>query len=166
MALKLILKKNLSNLIIVFIIFFLDRIITYIILNLSQTQNEFNFSLTTFLDFNLVWNSGIAFGLFSFDQNIYYNLITSIIVSVTLILSWLALKSQGLEKISFLMIIGGSLGNIFDRLYYSSVIDFIDINYNNFHWFIFNVADIFITIGITGIIILELLKNKKAETNV
>jgi len=161
MALKLILKKNLSSLIIVFIIFFLDRVSKYIILNLSQTQNEFNFSLTTFLDFNLVWNSGIAFGLFSFDQNIYYNLITSIIVSVTLILTWLALKSQGLEKISFLMIIGGSLGNIFDRLYYSSVIDFIDINYNNFHWFIFNVADIFISLGVIILIILEFLKPKK-----
>ena len=161
MALKLILKKNLSNLIIVFIIFFLDRVSKYIILNLSQTQNEFNYSVTTFLDLNLVWNSGIAFGLFSFDQNIYYNLITSIIVSVTLILTWLALKSQGLEKISFLMIIGGSLGNIFDRLYYSSVIDFIDINYNNFHWFIFNVADIFISLGVIILIILEFLKPKK-----
>ena len=161
MALKLILKKNLSNLIIVFIIFFLDRISKYIILNQSLTQNEFNYSVTTFLDFNLVWNSGIAFGLFSFDQNIYYNLITSIIVSVTLILIWFALKSQGLEKISFLMIIGGSLGNIFDRLYYSSVIDFIDINYNNFHWFIFNVADIFISLGVIILIILEFLKPKK-----
>ena len=161
MALKLILKKNLSSLIIVFIIFFLDRVSKYIILNLSQTQNEFNYSLTTFLDFNLVWNSGIAFGLFSFDQNIYYNLITSIIVSVTLILIWLAFKSQGLEKISFLMIVGGSLGNIFDRLYYSSVIDFIDINYNNFHWFIFNVADIFISLGVIILIILEFLKPKK-----
>ena len=160
-ALKLILKKNLSNLIIVFIIFFLDRISKYIILNQSLTQNEFNYSVTTFLDFNLVWNSGIAFGLFSFDQNIYYNLITSIIVSVTLILIWFALKSQGLEKISFLMIIGGSLGNIFDRLYYSSVIDFIDINYNNFHWFIFNVADIFISLGVIILIILEFLKPKK-----
>ena len=161
MVLKLMLKKNLTNLIIVFSIFFLDRISKYIILSFSQTQNEFNYSVTTFLDFNLVWNSGIAFGLFSFDQSIYYNLITSIIILVTLLIIWVALKSKGLEKISYLMIVGGSFGNIFDRLYYSSVIDFIDINYNNFHWFIFNVADIFISLGVIILIILEFLKTKK-----
>ena len=155
------LKKNLTNLIIVFSIFFLDRISKYIILSFSQSQNELNYSVTTFLDFNLVWNSGIAFGLFSFDQSIYYNLITSIIILVTLLIIWVALKSKGLEKISYLMIVGGSFGNIFDRLYYSSVIDFIDINYNNFHWFIFNVADIFISLGVIILIILEFLKPKK-----
>tara|TARA_B100001093_G_scaffold447898_1_gene453126 strand:- start:192 stop:680 length:489 start_codon:yes stop_codon:yes gene_type:complete len=161
MVLKLMLKKNLTNLIIVFSIFFLDRISKYIILSFSQSQNEFNYSVTTFLDFNLVWNSGIAFGLFSFDQSIYYSLITSIIILVTLLIIWVALKSKGLEKISYLMIVGGSFGNIFDRLYYSSVIDFIDINYNNFHWFIFNVADIFISLGVIILIILEFLKTKK-----
>jgi len=161
MALKLMLKKNLTNLIIVFSIFFLDRISKYIILSFSQSQNELNYSVTTFLDFNLVWNSGIAFGLFSFDQSIYYSLITSIIILVTLLIIWVALKSKGLEKISYLMIVGGSFGNIFDRLYYSSVIDFIDINYNNFHWFIFNVADIFISLGVIILIILEFLKPKK-----
>jgi len=161
MALKLMLKKNLTNLIIVFSIFFLDRISKYIILSFSESQNEFNYSVTTFLDFNLVWNSGIAFGLFSFDQSIYYNLITSIIILVTLLIIWVALKSKSLEKISYLMIVGGSFGNIFDRLYYSSVIDFIDINYNNFHWFIFNVADIFISLGVIILIILEFLKTKK-----
>ncbi len=161
MVLRLMLKKNLTNLIIVFSIFFLDRISKYIILSFSQSQNEFNYSVTSFLDFNLVWNGGIAFGLFSFDQSIYYNLITSIIVLVTLLIIWVALKSKGLEKISYLMIVGGSFGNIFDRLYYSSVIDFIDINYNNFHWFIFNVADIFISLGVIILIILEFLKTKK-----
>ena len=161
MAHKLMLKKNLTNLIIVFSIFFLDRISKYIILSFSESQNEFNFSVTTFLDFNLVWNSGIAFGLFSFDQSIYYNLITSIIILVTLLIIWVALKSKSLEKISYLMIVGGSFGNIFDRLYYSSVIDFIDINYNNFHWFIFNVADIFISLGVIILITLEFLKTKK-----
>lgn len=160
MALKLMLKKNLTNLIIVFSIFFLDRISKYIILSFSESQNEFNYSVTTFLDFNLVWNSGIAFGLFSFDQSIYYNLITSIIILVTLLIIWVALKSKSLEKISYLMIVGGSFGNIFDRLYYSSVIDFIDINYNNFHWFIFNVADIFISLGVLLLIYLEFFKKK------
>ena len=115
----------------------------------------------SFLNFNLVWNNGIAFGLFSYDQNIYYNVITSIIILVTSTIIWFAFKSKGLEKISYLMIIGGSFGNIFDRLYYSSVIDFIDISYNNFHWFIFNVADIFITLGVIILIVLEFLKIKK-----
>lgn len=108
-----------------------------------------------------MWNKGIAFGLFSFDQSIYYNLITLIIVLVTSAIIWFALKSKGLEKISYLMIIGGSFGNIFDRLYYSSVIDFVDINYNNFHWFIFNVADIFISLGVIILIVLEFLTVKK-----
>ena len=155
------LKKNISSFIIVFIIFFLDRFTKLIILNLSQPLGELNFSITTFLNFNLVWNNGIAFGLFSFDQNIYYNVVTSIIILVTLIIIWFAIKSKGLEKISYLIIIGGSFGNMFDRLYYSSVIDFIDISYNNFHWFIFNVADIFITTGVIILIFLEFLKVKK-----
>jgi len=155
------LKRNISSLIIIFIIFFLDRVSKYVILNLSQPLAELNFSVTSFLNFNLVWNNGIAFGLFSYDQNIYYNVITSIIILVTSTIIWFAFKSKGLEKISYLMIVGGSFGNIFDRLYYSSVIDFIDISYNNFHWFIFNVADIFISIGVVVLIVLEFLKTKK-----
>ena len=155
------LKKNLYNLIIVFTVFFLDRVSKYIILNLSQPLEELNFSVTTFLNFNLVWNSGIAFGLFSFDQNIYYNVITSVIISVTLVIILITFKSKGLERFCYLIIIGGSLGNIFDRLNYSAVIDFIDISYNNFHWFIFNVADIFITLGVIILIVLEFLKIKK-----
>ncbi len=88
-------------------------------------------------------------------------MITLIIILVTSAIIWIAFKSKGLEKISYLMIIGGSFGNIFDRLYYYSVIDFIDISYNNFHWFIFNVADIFITLGVIILIVLEFLKIKK-----
>ena len=155
------LKKNISSFIIVFIIFFLDRFTKLIILNLSQPLGELNFSITTFLNFNLVWNKGIAFGLFSFDQNIYYNMITLIIILVTLVIIWFALKSEGIEKVCYLMIIGGSFGNIFDRLYYSSVIDFIDISYNNFHWFIFNVADIFITLGVILLICSEIFLTNK-----
>jgi signal peptidase II len=161
MAINVMLKKNIYSLLIVLTVFFLDRVSKYIILKISQPLSELNFPITTFLNFNLVWNNGIAFGLFSFDQNIYYNLVTSIIILVTLIIIWLATKSKGLEKISYLMIIGGSFGNMFDRLYYSSVIDFIDISYNNFHWFIFNVADIFITLGVIILISLEFIKLKK-----
>ena len=108
-----------------------------------------------------MWNNGIAFGLFSFNQNIYYNVITSIIILVTSAIIWIAYKSNGLEKVSYLVIIGGSFGNIIDRLYYSSVIDFIDISYNNFHWFIFNVADIFITSGVIILIVLVYMSKQK-----
>ena len=161
MVLNTMLKKNISSLIIIFIVFFLDRFSKSIILKLSEPTNELNYSVTTFLNFNLVWNNGIAFGLFSFNQNIYYNVITWIIILVTSAIIWIAYKSNGLEKVSYLVIIGGSFGNIFDRLYYSSVIDFIDISYNNFHWFIFNVADIFITSGVIILIVLEFLKIRK-----
>tara|TARA_Y100000389_G_scaffold137407_1_gene134959 strand:+ start:960 stop:1445 length:486 start_codon:yes stop_codon:yes gene_type:complete len=156
-----ILKKNLLSFFIVTIIFILDRLSKYIILKLSEPLGELNISITSFLDFNLLWNDGIAFGLLSFEQNLYYNVITLVIILVTLIVIWFAHKSKGLEKYCFLMIFGGSLGNIFDRLYYSSVIDFIDININNFHWFIFNVADMFIFLGVIMLLILELLNKNK-----
>ena len=155
-----VLKKNIPSLLIVFIVFLLDRVSKYIILKLSQPLGELDISVTSFLNFNLIWNNGIAFGLFSFEQNFYYNLFTLLIISITSIIIWLSYKADGLEKISYLMIIGGSFGNIFDRIYYSSVPDFIDISINNFHWFIFNVADIFISTGVILLIILEFFKKK------
>jgi signal peptidase II len=160
MALNTMLKKNIFSLIIVFIVFFSDRVSKYIILKLSQPLDELNISVTSFLNFHLIWNNGVAFGLFSFEQDFYYNLFTLLIISITSIIMWLAYKANGLEKISYLMIIGGSLGNIFDRICYSAVPDFIDISINNFHWFIFNVADIFISIGVILLIILEFFKKK------
>jgi|TARA_B110000444_G_scaffold228314_1_gene234026 signal peptidase II len=154
------LKKNLLSYFIVALIFTLDRLSKYIILKLSEPSGELNISITSFLDFNLLWNDGIAFGLLSFGQSLYYNIITLVIILVTLTIVWFAYRSKGLEKISFLLIIGGSFGNIFDRFYYSSVIDFIDISFKNFHWFIFNVADIFISIGVILLISLEFVKKK------
>ena len=154
------LKKNIFNLLLVIFIFILDRLSKIIIIKLSEPQGELNISVTSFINFNLTWNEGIAFGLLSFDDKFYYNLITLLIVLITLIIIWLANKAKGIEKLSFLMIVGGSLGNIFDRIYYSSVLDFIDISVNNFHWFIFNVADIFISIGVILLIILEFFKKK------
>ena len=155
-------KQNIFSYLIVGIIFLLDRISKYMIIKSSEPLGELNMSITSYLNFNLVWNNGIAFGLFSFERDFYYNLISLIIILVTLIIIWLAYRAQGLEKIGYLMITGGSLGNIFDRMYYSSVIDFIDISINNFHWFIFNVADIFISLGVILLIILEFFKKKKS----
>ena len=156
-------KKNIFNFLIILTIFSLDRISKIIIIDLNKTNELDNYSLTPFLNLDLVWNQGIAFGLFSFNENMYYNILTLIIIIVTLVVFILMLKSNGYQKYGFLMVFGGSLGNIFDRLYYSSVPDFIDIHINNFHWFIFNVADIFITLGIICLISNEILGSKKTE---
>ena len=153
------LKKNLIIFYITFITFFVDRFSKYYILKILPDNIDY-IPITSFLNFNLILNKGIAFGLFSFDEQFYYNIITVIIVLITLVIFFMAIKSKGIEKISFSLIFGGSLGNIFDRLYYSAVIDFIDIYVNNFHWFIFNFADIFISIGVILLIFFELFKKK------
>ena len=155
------LKKNIIIFYISFVTFFLDRFSKYYILKIFNSESIDSFTVTSFLNFSLIFNKGIAFGLFSFNEQIYYNIISLIIILITLIVLILAFKSKGVEKISFSLIFGGSLGNIFDRLYYSSVIDFIDLHINNFHWFIFNFADIFISLGVIILIILEIFKKKK-----
>ena len=130
-------------------------------INNANDFGERNIRLTSFLDLNLIWNEGIAFGLFSFDQKLYYNFLTFFIIVITLIIFWMITKTKKIEKFAFMMIFGGSLGNVFDRLLYKAVPDFIDFHIKNFHWFIFNVADIFITIGVIILIYHELfLKNK------
>ena len=157
------LKKHLVDFSTIIFIFLIDRVSKLLIISYPETYEQYGISITSFLNFNLIWNEGIAFGLFSFDEKFYYNLLTIIICIVILIIIWLMLKSKGFEKISFLLIIGGSLGNIYDRIYYSAVPDFIDIHYNNYHWFIFNVADIFITLGILFLIFIEIFSSKKQK---
>ena len=157
------LKKHLFNLSIVILIFIIDRISKLLAINFLDTYGEHGFRVTSFLNFNLIWNEGIAFGLFSFDEKLYYNFLTIIIILVTAVILWMILKTRGLEKIAFLMIFGGSLGNIFDRLVYASVPDFIDLHFNNFNWFIFNVADIFISMGVILLIYFEFFKKKINE---
>tara|TARA_B100000524_G_C23395492_1_gene278481 strand:- start:60 stop:536 length:477 start_codon:yes stop_codon:yes gene_type:complete len=156
-------KKFFWNFFFILTVFLLDRVSKISIINLLENSDNGHIQVTNFLSFNLIWNEGIAFGLFSFDQELYYNFLTIIIILVTTIILWMIIKTKGLEKIAFLMIFGGSLGNIFDRLVYSSVPDFIDLHYNNFNWFIFNVADIFISIGIILLIYLEFFKKKINE---
>ena len=156
MTLKMF-KKNLYYFLIILLIFFFDRITKILVVkNLDTSGNDF-IEVTSFFSLNLIWNQGIAFGLFSLDQGLYYNSITVIILVITAIIFWMIIKSEGLEKIGFILIFGGSLGNIFDRIMYKSVPDFIDFHINNFHWFIFNVADIFITFGVILLIYLELI---------
>ena len=157
------LKKHLLDFFIIIFIFLIDRVSKLVIIGSPETYEQFGMSVTSFLNFNLIWNEGIAFGLFSFDEKFYYNLLTIFICLITLVIIWLMLKSKGFERFSFIMIIGGSLGNIFDRVFYSAVPDFIDIHVKNFHWFIFNVADIFITLGIIFLICIEIFNNKKVK---
>ena len=153
-------KKHLVDFSIIFFIFLIDRASKLLIINSPKTYEQYGISITPFLNFNLIWNEGIAFGLFSFDQKLYYNFLTIFICLITVIIIWLMVRSSGFEKLSYIMIIGGSFGNIFDRIFYSAVPDFIDIHINNFHWFIFNVADIFITIGIIFLISFEIVSKK------
>jgi len=154
-------KRNIWNLVFILAIFAADRLSKIFIINSAETFGELDIFVTSFLNFNLIWNDGIAFGLFSFDKKIYYNFLTILIIMITLIIFWMITKTKKSEKLAFMMIFGGSMGNIFDRLYYSSVPDFIDIHFNNFHWFIFNVADIFITFGVILLIYLEIFSKKK-----
>ena len=153
-------KKHLLNFSIIIFIFLIDRASKLLIISSPETYEQYGVSVTSFLNFNLIWNEGIAFGLFSFDEKLYYNFLTIIICLITLVIIWLMFRSKGFEKLGYIMIIGGSLGNIFDRIFYSAVPDFIDIHINNFHWFIFNVADIFITIGIIFLICFEIFGKK------
>ena len=153
-------KKIIIYFLILVTIFFLDRVSKLYILNIFEKENVVDIYVNNFLNIILVWNSGIGFGLLSFDSSVIYNFVTILIVLINIVILYLALQSNNLKGYLFVIILGGSLGNLFDRIYYSAVPDFIDLNYNNFHWFVFNVADIFITVGIMCLILVELFFNK------
>ena len=151
-------KKKIYLFIFVLVFFAIDRISKILILKNSLSEIYIN----SFLNFSLVWNSGIGFGILQLEANIFYLLISIIITAINLILIyWMLTSLNYLESIFISIILGGALGNLFDRYYYSSVPDFIDLHYESFHWFTFNIADIFITIGIIGLIIIDLFKIKK-----
>ena len=156
-------KKLLIYVLIVLVIFALDRFSKLFILNILEDKDKVDIYINSFLSLYLVWNKGIGFGLFSFDDVTAYNLITLIILFINVIILYLIFVEEGLKIYFLLTILGGSLGNFVDRLYYKAVPDFIDINYNGYHWFIFNVADIFITLGIICLIFAELLNYKSSN---
>ena len=157
------LKKKILNFssLYIILIFFLDRITKLYILNETENLSSNEIFFSNYLNIQLVWNKGIAFGLLSIDKNSLYNLITFFIIIVITILVYLANKSESFEKFSYSLIIGGALGNLFDRVYYRAVPDFIDLHINNFHWFIFNIADIFITLGILCLIFVEIFLKRE-----
>ena len=154
-----------KKIIIILTIFFFDRLTKLYLINLQASGTDIDFYIFPFLNFYLIWNTGIGFGLASMETNIYYHILTTIIVFVNLGLIYFLLKSKGIYVYLLATIIGGSLGNLFDRIYYYAVPDFIDLHLGNYHWFIFNVADIFITVGIIGLILAELLKKEKISKN-
>ncbi len=158
---KKLTKNFYLNLLIVALVYGFDRISKLYIIYLDKNNFNSEIFTSTYLNITLIWNRGIAFGLFSFDRDSFYNVLSAVIAFIVFILIIMAIKNSGLKRFSILIVIGGALGNLHDRLYYSAVPDFIDFHIGDFHWFIFNVSDIFITIGVIGMIILEIIANNK-----
>jgi len=154
-------KNFLSNLLFVFSIFLFDRISKVYVINLNKKNNDAELFSSKYLNIDLIWNEGIAFGLFSFSQRNFYNLITLIIVIIIFIILILIKNTKGIERFCLSMVFGGALGNLYDRIVHKAVPDFIDFHIRDLHWFIFNVADIFITLGVIMLILMEIIKTKK-----
>ena len=147
--------------VIIFSIFLIDQVSKYYIINIFKFQNE-GIYLSSFLNLQLIWNEGIAFGLLSFENDLYYNSITFVIIIVILILLFL-IKNDDQYSYFYSIIVGGALGNLIDRIRYSSVPDFIDFHIYNFHWFVFNIADIFVSLGVICLIVAEIFFNKNVN---
>ena len=163
MILKNLDKSFLIKLSLIFIIFLSDRISKIYVIYLDNKLLGSEIFSSNFLNINLIWNQGIAFGFFSFNDKIFYNILTIIIIIIISIIFFMIIKSVGFKKYSLLMILGGALGNVFDRLYYKAVPDFIDFHVGDFHWFIFNFADVFISLGVFFMILLEFLGNNRIK---
>ena len=158
-------KKFYINISIILIIFLLDRLTKIIVVNLVEKNFGNQIFSSKYLNIDLIWNQGIAFGLFSFDEILTYNILTAIIAAVILIVFIMILKNNGFKRFLLLLIMGGALGNLYDRVFFSSVPDFIDFHVGNFHWFSFNVADIFISIGVFFMILIEFIDINKLKNN-
>ena len=152
------------NLIIIFSIFILDRLTKIYVIYLDKLNSGSEIFSSKFLNIYLIWNEGIAFGLFSFDENKLYNYLTIFIFLIVIFILFLIIKSKGIKKYGLLMIFGGALGNLYDRIFYKAVPDFIDFHIADFHWFIFNFADVFITIGVLIMILFEFIGNNKNKS--
>tara|TARA_B100000035_G_scaffold265573_1_gene237987 strand:- start:122 stop:625 length:504 start_codon:yes stop_codon:yes gene_type:complete len=159
-------KKLLINFLLVFSIFLIDRLSKIYVIFLNKKYSGSEIFSSKFLNISLIWNEGIAFGLFSLSNNYLYNSLTTLILIIIGVISFMLINSQGIKKYLLLMILGGALGNVYDRIFNKAVPDFIDFHVGNFHWFIFNVADVFISIGVFFMILVELFdKNKNVHQN-
>lgn len=156
-------KKFFINFILVLTIFCLDRITKNFVISQSKINLSNDLFLSNYLNISLMWNEGIAFGLFAFDESFFYNFITLLIIIVIIIVFFLILKNEGYKKYSLILILGGALGNVYDRILFSAVPDFIDFHIGDFHWFVFNVADIFISIGVIIMILSEFMITKTSN---
>ena len=161
MILKNLSKNFYINIFLIILIFTLDRVSKIFVIYLSGNSLVAEIFSSRFLNIGLIWNEGIAFGFFSFNQEYLYNLLTLIILLVVCIVSVMIIKNDGYKKFSLLMIFGGAIGNLYDRIFYKAVPDFLDFHIGEFHWFVFNVADIFITLGVFFMILLELIDNNE-----
>ena len=163
MIFKFLSKNFYISFSIVALIYFLDRLSKIYVIQLDKNNLGSDIFNSAYLNIILIWNKGIAFGLFSFNESHLYNILSLIISIIVIILIIMALKSHGFKRYSLLMIVGGALGNLHDRIFFNAVPDFIDFHIGNFHWFIFNVSDIFITFGVISMIVLELFDNKNEK---
>ena len=163
MIIKNLTKNFYINLFIIFSIFIIDRITKIYVVSVNSKNSYEDLYSSKFLNINLIWNEGIAFGLFSFNQNNLYNLLTLIISIIVIVILKMIINSYGIKKYGLMMIFGGALGNLFDRIFYKAVPDFIDFHIGEFHWFVFNVADIFITIGVIIMILFESIFNERKK---
>ena len=163
MIFKFLSKNFYISFSIVALIYFLDRISKVYVIQLDKNNLGSDIFNSTYLNIELIWNKGIAFGLLSFNESYLYNIISLIIAIIIIVLIIMSLKNQGFKRYSLLMIVGGALGNLHDRIFFNAVPDFIDFHIGNFHWFIFNVSDIFITLGVISMIVLELFDNKNEK---
>jgi len=158
-------KKFYINIFTVFFIFFLDRISKLYVIYLHDKRFGGDLFSSDYLNINLIWNEGIAFGLFAFEESEFYNFLTLFISLIISVIIYMVIKSNGLKRFALLMIIGGALGNLYDRVVFLAVPDFIDFHIENFHWFTFNIADIFISVGVIFMILLEFIDNNKDKIN-
>ena len=158
-------KNFYINIFSIFFIFFLDRISKLYVIYLHDKNIGGDLYSSDYLNINLIWNEGIAFGLFAFEESKFYNFLTLFISLVISVLIYMLIKSNGVKRFALLIIIGGALGNLYDRIIYLAVPDFIDFHIGNFHWFTFNIADIFISVGVIFMIILEFIDNNKDKIN-
>ena len=163
MIIKNLTRNFYINLFIIFSIFIIDRITKIYVIGVNSKNSYEDLYSSKFLNINLIWNEGIAFGLFSFNQNNLYNLLTLIISIIVIVILKMIINSYGIKKYGLMMIFGGALGNLFDRIFYKAVPDFIDFHIGEFHWFVFNVADIFITIGVIIMILFESILNEQKK---
>ena len=163
MIFKFLSKNFYISFSIVALIYFLDRLSKIYVIQLDKNNLGSDIFNSTYLNIVLIWNKGIAFGLLSFNESYLYNVISLIIATIIIVLIIMSLKNPGFKRYSLLMIVGGALGNLHDRIFFNAVPDFIDFHIGNFHWFIFNVSDIFITLGVISMIVLELFDNKNEK---